>query len=107
MPRHENATPVNYYLTFIPLQLYYSKLKMRSFGLEISGNARPTKGQRRELTTAERAAIIYARKPGVPRKQLALDFACSASTTNRTLSRFNTHNTLCSLPRSGRPSKLN
>ncbi len=79
---------------------------MRGFGLEISGNARPTKGKQRELTTAERAAIVYARKAGVPRKQLALDFACSPSTINRTLQRFNTHNTLDSLHRSGRPSKL-
>jgi transposase len=70
---------------------------MRGFGLEISENTRPTKGKQREL---------YARKAGVPRKQLALDFACSPSTINRTLSRFNTHNTLDSLHRSGRPSKL-
>ncbi len=40
---------------------------MRGFGLEISGNARPTKGKQRELTTTERAAIIHARKAGVPR----------------------------------------
>jgi hypothetical protein len=41
---------------------------MRGFGLEILGNARPTKGKQRELTTTERAAIVYARKAGVPRK---------------------------------------
>ncbi|RDW79716.1 hypothetical protein BP6252_04354 [Coleophoma cylindrospora] len=79
---------------------------MRTFGTQISGNARIINGKRRELTSEERAAIITGRQAGVPRNVLATDFHCSPSTINRTLARFYNHQSLSSLPRSGRPEKL-
>ena len=80
---------------------------MRAFGLEISGNARTIRGNRKELRDTERAAIVAARQAGVPRRVLADNFDCSIRTINRTVKHFQIHETLRSLPRSGRPEKLN
>jgi len=80
---------------------------MRSFGLEISANIQTPRGNRKELTTEERAAIVSARKAGVPRNELAKTFRCDVSTITRTIKRFQQHDALESKPRNGRPKKLN
>jgi len=80
---------------------------MRRFGLQLSANVRTPSGNRKELTSEERAAIVAARKAGVSRLELAENFQCDVKTITRTVERFKTHNTFKSLPRSGRPEKLN
>ena len=80
---------------------------MRRFGLQLSANIRTPSGNRKELTCEERAAIVAARKAGVSRLELAENFQCDVKTISRTTQRFKTHNTLKSLPRSGRPEKPN
>ena len=79
---------------------------MRAFGLEISGNARTIRGNRKELRDTKRAAIVAARQAGVPRRVLADNFDCSIRTIDRTVKHFQTHETLRSLPRSRRLEKL-
>jgi len=80
---------------------------MRRFGLQLSTNVRTPSGNRKELTSEERAAIVAARKTGVSRLELAKDFQYNIKTITPNCRALQTHNTLKSLPRSGRPEKLN
>ena len=79
---------------------------MRAFGIELSANIRSMHGNRRELTTEERASIVPARMAGVTRKALADNFNCSPLTITRTCNHFKLYGTVESLPRSSRPLKL-
>ena len=80
---------------------------MRAFGLELSLNARSSPLRRRELTKEERASIVTGRMAGVPRALLATNFECDPSTIWRVCNRFQKNETVESLPRSGRPRKIN
>ena len=75
----------------------------RSFGTEISGN----RGRGCELSPLARAGIISQAEAGRTYKELAQDFGCSKRTVRRTINRWKNHNTVASLPRRGRPQKLN
>jgi len=75
----------------------------RSFGQEISGNR--VRGG--ELSSETRSAIIAKVEAGCTHKELAAEFTCSTRTIRRTINRWKNHNTTNSLPRSGRPEKLN
>lgn len=68
-------------------------------GIEDS-SLRKAKG---ELSAELRLAILYAYQAGVTQSKLAIDFGCSRKTIFNTIQRFKQHNTLGSLPRSGRP----
>jgi len=74
----------------------------RIFGTEISGN----RGQKRELSSDARVAIVTAKKLGKSKNEIAKAFGCSPSTVLRTLQRYHQHQTFKSLPRKGRPQKL-
>jgi transposase len=80
---------------------------MRAFGLEISPNIRTPRGNRKELTTEERAAIIAARRAGVPCHELAKNFNCNVSTITCTVQHFKQRKILKFNPQTGRPEKLN
>ena len=56
-----------------------------------------------ELLTSQRTAIIYAHKNGISASNLADDFCCARKTIYNTINRFKKHNTVESLPRTGRP----
>lgn len=78
---------------------------IRKFGTELSVNARTPDDKRKNLTVAERAAIIAARTVGTPRRELAA-FDCmlgTKSNAGNTVKRWQDRQTLQSLPRSGRP----
>jgi transposase len=74
----------------------------RSFGTEISGNRR----LRAELSTEQRSAIIIALEGGGSPTALAAEFGCARSAIYSTWERFQKHQTVESLPRSGRPSLI-
>jgi transposase len=66
----------------------------------------PFKRQKGELSDSQRLAIVYAHKAGVSQTKLAFDFSCSRKTIHNTIKRFTNHDTVESLPRSGRPKKF-
>jgi hypothetical protein len=72
----------------------------------LSANIRSIHGNRRELTTEERASIVIARMAGVTRKALADNFNYSPLTITRTCNHFKLYGTVESLPRSSRLLKL-
>lgn len=74
----------------------------RSFDTVISGN----RGRKAELSPEQRAAIVSKHEGGHTPTKLAREFACARSTIYDTLERFKQHNTVKSLPRSGRPVKV-
>lgn len=74
----------------------------RSFGTVISGNRR----RKAELSPEQRTAIISKHESGHTPTKLACEFDCARSTIYDTLERFKQHNTVKSLPRSGRPIKI-
>jgi transposase len=105
--KSRRATRLHFTPTFFQLlQLYQFEAEMRAFGIELSANIRSIHGNRRELTTEERASIVSARMAGITRKALADNFNCSPLTITRTCNHFKLHGTVESLPRSGRPLKL-
>lgn len=73
---------------------------MRSFGDEISGNRRPGG----ELSTEQRAAIIYALEQGASPTKIAADLHVSRRVVYTTKERFATRNDLKSHSRSGHPT---
>ena len=75
----------------------------RSFGQEISGNRRP----KAELTPAVRAALLAKHKAGISKAELAREFDVHPSYVYKTIKRWSNYKILRSLPRSGRPKKLN
>jgi transposase len=75
----------------------------RSFGTEISGN----RGRSCELSPLARAGIIAKHEAGCTHKEIAQEFSCAKRTVIRTINRWKNHNTVTSLPRSGRPEVLN
>jgi transposase len=75
---------------------------VRCFGTEISGNRRP----KAELSTTQRSAIIIALEGGGSPTALAAQFGCARSTIYDTQKRFQQHQSIESLPRSGRPSLI-
>ncbi len=79
--------------------------KLEDIGRILSPNSRNASGNRKELTAVERAAILAGRMAGVLATQLAREFDCTTRTIQRTLIRFNNHQTVESRPRSGRPKK--
>ena len=79
---------------------------MPEFGTDISGNRRAIAGPRKNLTEVQRSAILAASSAGMTRAKIARQFAVNAKTVDRTLRRWQEHNTLQSLPKSGRPEKL-
>ena len=72
----------------------------RSFGQEISGN-RLRSG---ELTEVQRAIIISKREEGVPIKSIATEVDCAPRTVTNTIKRWKEHQSIATLPRSGRPT---
>jgi transposase len=89
------STPPYYPTTYTTMR--------RSFGQEISGN----RGRGAELTPQARTAIIAKLEAGCTHKELAQEFGCSRRTIRNTFNRWKNHNTTQSLPRKGRPEKLN
>lgn len=79
---------------------------MPTSGAESSANTQPARETRKELTPAERASILSARKAGVSRKALAAQFQCSLATITNTCKRVEESGTAETKPRSGRPPKL-
>ena len=71
----------------------------RSFGTEISANRRSNS----ELSSEVRSAIIAKRDEGASIQNLAEEFGCHRNTISKTINRYKQHNTLRSLPRTGRP----
>ena len=67
---------------------------------DILGLGRTKSGK---LSVTQRSAIIYAHQAGATQSKLALDFRYSRRTIYNTLKRFKEHNTVKSLPRTGRP----
>lgn len=63
----------------------------------------PFKRKKGELSPSQRTAILYAHRNGASQTQLALDFGCTRKTIHNTIKRFQNHQTVESLPRSGRP----
>jgi hypothetical protein len=74
----------------------------RSFGTEISGNAR----KRPHLTPSQRTVIIAKHEASASLASLASEFGRSKSTIHDTIKRFSLHQTTSDLPRSGRPPRL-
>ncbi|KAI1518219.1 Transposase [Pyrenophora tritici-repentis] len=74
----------------------------RSFGTEISGNAR----KKPHLTPQERTRIIAKHEAGASLAELATEFSRSKSTIHDTIKRYSLHQTTSDLPRSGRPPRL-
>jgi transposase len=86
--------PPFYFLSYTTME--------RSFGTVISGNRR----RKAELSPEQRTAIISKHESGHTPTKLACEFDCARSTIYDTLERFKQHNTVKSLPRSGRPMKI-
>jgi transposase len=59
------------------------------------------------LTPAARAALLAKHEASVSRAELAREFDVHPSCVYKTIKRWSDHKTLKSLPRSGRPEKLN
>jgi len=74
----------------------------RSFGTVISGNRRPGG----ELSDAQRAGILSCVEAGEKKAEIASKYHCSRCTIYNTIQRWNDHQTINSLPRSGAPEKL-
>jgi transposase len=74
----------------------------RSFGTEISGNAR----KKPHLTPSQRTVIIAKHEASASLAELASEFGRSKSTIHDTIKRFSLHQTTSDLPRSGRPPRL-
>jgi transposase len=107
-PQKHVAQRVFNFTTFFsqPPQLLQFWPKMRGFGLKLSPNVRSIQGNCRELTNEERASIVTARMAGVPRSTVAANFNCTRLTVTRTCNHFQLYGTVESLPRKGRPRKL-
>jgi transposase len=75
---------------------------VRSFGTEISGNRRP----KAELSPEQRIAIVYGKELGRSAISLAEEFGCGRTTIYDTWHRFQSHQTVDLLPRSGRPKLI-
>jgi len=58
-----------------------------------------------ELTIEQRARIVCLRESGKGVADIAISMSCSKGTVSKTLKRARDHNTLVSLPRTGRPKK--
>lgn len=56
---------------------------------------------------AARAALLAMHEAGVSSAELAHEFDVYPSCVYKTIKRWSNHKTLISLPRSGRPEKLN
>jgi transposase len=80
--------------------LHISTMK-RAFGTEISGN----RGPDGELSSDARAGIFSAVEHGVPKSQIASQYACDRRTVYNTINRWNNNATTKSLLRSGPPRK--
>jgi transposase len=74
----------------------------RSFGTEISGNAR----KKPHLTPSQKTVIIAKHEAGASLAELASEFRRLKSTIHDTIKRFSLHQTTSDLPRSGRPPRL-
>jgi transposase len=77
--------------------------ELRKFGTEISGNRQRGK----ELTSDQRAAIASRAADGAKQSVIAREFQCSRGAVRRTVERWLKKRTFDSLPRKGRPPKLN
>ncbi len=77
--------------------------KLEDLGRILLANSRNVNGNRKELTPAERSAILAARAAGISPTQLAREFGCTTRTIQRTVTRYKNHKTVESRPRSGRP----
>lgn len=89
----------------INLPLYsttHHTTNMRSFGTEISGNRRSNT----ELSKEARSSILAQVDAGAQKVQVARDFGVSRRVIYNTINRFTNHQSLASLPRKGRPPKL-
>ena len=75
---------------------------MREFGTIISGN----RGCNHELSNEQRAGILSALEAGESKSKIAQRFRCSRQTIYNTISRWDKHESIQSLPRSGTPKKL-
>jgi transposase len=73
----------------------------RAFGTEISGN----RGLDGELSSEARAGILSAVEHGVPKLQIASQYAYDRRTVYNTINRWNNNATTSSLPRSSPPRK--
>ena len=99
MRQHQNrVASIN--TTFSTHQL---STMQRSFGQEISGNARGNK----EFTSEQRAAILAKHDAGVMQKDIAEEFRCTRQCIGQTIKRWKNHATLDSLPRKGRTPLIN
>jgi hypothetical protein len=74
----------------------------RSFGTEISGNAR----KKPHSTPSQRTVIIAKHEAGAELAELASEFGRSKYTIHDTIKRFSPYQTTSDLPRSGRPPRL-
>ena len=86
----------------IPSSNHHKMPQPRSFGTEISGNAR----NKPYLTLQERTKIIVKHEAGASLAELATEFSRSKSTIHDTTKRYSLHQTTSDLPRSGRPPRL-
>lgn len=91
------AFPTNANLT--PTSTTHDTTMRRSSGQESSGNRKPNG----ELSESARASIITKRNNGALLRELAEEFGVNRSTIVSTISRWKSHQTTSSLPRSGRP----
>jgi len=58
-----------------------------------------------ELTIEQKARIVSLRESGKNVADISISMSCSKGTVSKTLKRTRDHNTLVSLPRTGRPKK--
>ncbi|KAL4878927.1 hypothetical protein BJY04DRAFT_194929, partial [Aspergillus karnatakaensis] len=75
---------------------------MTSFSPAISSNRKPGK----ELSKETRSAILHALWAGESPTKIAAQFRVSRRVVYNTKERWNTHQTVKSLPRTGRPSVI-
>jgi hypothetical protein len=86
----------------IPSSNHYKMPQPRSFGTEISGNAR----KKPHLTSQEHTRIIAKHEAGALLVDLATEFLRSKSTIHDTIKHYSLHQTTSNLPCSSRPPRL-
>jgi len=82
-------------------------LKKRGVRTDRTQNFDVTMGQRKELSEAQKGAIIYGYKHGHSCRKIAETVNCSASAVSACLRRYKTTGSTATKPRSGRPHLFN